>query len=447
MKKTIVRTVIVIVITIIGLIIFNRIFTREDTSDMFAEASFGKFEITVTSTGELIAENSVDIKAPEFIQGRDVRSANVKITDLVPEGTEVKEGDYVATLDRTELENLLKDARERLVTFYSDLDMAILDTAVTMNGIRNQITNQTHTVDEAEITFRNSKFESPATLRQAEINMEQARRVLDQMKRTYTLRQAQTESTIRHQRMWISRFESRVRDYEEVLAGFVITAPSPGMIIYKKDRFGNKRKVGSMINPMDRVVATLPDLSSMISKIYVSEIEISKVIPGQQVTVTVDAFPKKSYTGSVFTVANIGEKLPNTDSKVFEVQIKIDGTDYSLRPSMTTNNKVMIKSMDNVTYVPSECIHTGTDSIPVVYTKNGYRQVVVLGDSNDKETVIEKGLEPGTVLYLATPENLKNFRLKGEELINTIRDREKDKRALNDKTAVRDYLVRESGSY
>lgn len=444
MKKTVIITSIVVIVTLIALIVFNRFTSREDTAGMFTEASFGRFEIAIATTGELMAENSVDIKAPEFTQRRDVRSTNIKITDLVSEGTEVKEGDYVATLDRTELENSLKDARERLVTLNSNLEMAILDTALTMNGIRDQITNQIHIVEEAEITFRNSKFEPPTTIRQAEINLEQQKRTLDQLKRSYILRKAQTESTIRNQKRWVSRFETRVRDYEEVLSGFIIKAPSSGMIIYKRERFGTKRKVGSMINPMDRVVATLPDLSSMISKVYVSEIEISKVIPGQQVTITVDAFPSKSYTGSVLTVANIGEKLNNSDSKVFEVQIKVDGTDPSLRPSMTTNNKIMIKTLENVTYVPNECVHTGTDSIPIVFTKNGLKQVVMLGESNNKETVIEEGLEPGTVVYLTTPENIDDFKLAGEELINTIRDREKERRALNERTALRNEAVHSS---
>jgi HlyD family secretion protein len=447
MKKTIVRTVLVVVITLIGLIIFNRISSKKDDAGMFIEAAHGKFEITVATTGELVAENSVDIKAPEFTQRRDVRSSHIKITDLVPEGTEVKAGDYVASLDRTELENSLKDARERLVTFYTDLEMAILDTAVTMNNIRDQISNQIHNVEEAEITLKNSKYEPPTTIRQAEINVEQARRVLDQLKRSYTLRKAQTESSIRHRRLWVSRFEERVNDYDEVLKGFVITAPSNGMIIYKRERFGTKRKVGSMINPMDRVVATLPDLSSMLSKVYVSEVDISKVVPGQEVNITVDAFPAKSYSGSVFTVANIGEKLPNSDSKVFEVQIKVEGSDFLLRPSMTTNNKIIIKILDNVTYVPNECVHTGIDSIPVVYTRNGLRQVVLLGDSNDKETVVEKGLEPGTLLYLGTPEDLDDFKLAGEELINTIRDRERERRALNERTAVRNVTAGSSETF
>jgi len=437
MKRTVIITSIIVVVTLVALIIFNKLTTRsKDTANLFTEAMSGRFEIAITTTGELMAENSVDIKAPEIMQGRDVRSSNIKITDLITEGTVVKEGDYIATLDRTEFDNSLKDARERIVTLHSNLEMAILDTAVTMTNIRDQIANQIHTVEEAEITLRNSKYEPPTTIRQAEINLEKQKRNLDQLRRSYTLKKAQTASTIRTQKMWVSRIEKRINDYEEVLAGFVIKSPSQGMVIYKKDRFGTKRKVGSMINPMDRVIATIPDLTSMISKAYVSEVEVSKVKPGQPVTITVDAFPAKSFTGSVFTVGNIGEKLNNSDTKVFEVQIKVDGYDPDLRPSMTTNNKILIKMLDNVTYIPNDCVHTGIDSIPVVYTKNGLKQVVVLGESNDKETVIEEGLKPGTTLYLQIPENIDDFRLAGEEYIETIKDRLKEKREQNIRTAL-----------
>ncbi|MCX6329344.1 MAG: efflux RND transporter periplasmic adaptor subunit [Bacteroidia bacterium] len=417
MKKTLVITGIIVVITIIGLIIFNKIVSRSETAGLFTEVNKGKFEITILTTGELIAENSIDIKGPAFSQGRDIHSTNIKITDLIPEGTTVNEGDYVATLDRTELENSLKDARERLTSLQTQLEVLLLDTALTMNNIRDQISNQTHTVREAEITLRNSKYESAPTIREAEINLDQAQRVLGQLERSYKLQQAQTRVNVSNLRYWTSRIQRRVNDYEEVLAGFTIYAPSSGMIIYKKNRLGRKRKVGSMIDAMDRVVATLPDLSSMISKVYVSEIEISKVKIGQAVSITIDAFPSKSYNGYVSFVANIGEKLPNTDTKVFEVQIKIDGSDYNLRPSMTTNNKIMIKTFENVTYIPTECVHTGTDSIPFVYTKNGFRQAVILGESNEKNVIIEKGLEPGTLLYVAVPDNPAKFKLTGVEII------------------------------
>jgi multidrug efflux pump subunit AcrA (membrane-fusion protein) len=413
MKKTLITTGIVIVIAIIALFVFDKLTSGDDTAGLLTEVSRGKFEIAISTIGELIAENSVEIKGPAFTQGRDIHSTNVRITDLVPEGTEVKKGDYVATLDRTEMDNSLKDSKEEVVTAESELEMLLLDTAMTMNSIRDQISDQIHTVEEAEITLRNSKFEPPTTQREAEINFDQAKRVLEQLHRTYTLRDAQAKTTVMNRMKRIGRMKRRVADYEEVLAGFTITSPADGMIIYQRNRLGRKRKVGSMIDAMDRVIATLPDLSSMISKVYVSEVEISKVKPGQLANITVDAFPAKSYTGSVISVANIGEKLPNTDSKVFEVQIKIDGSDYNLRPSMTTNNKIIINTFDDVTYIPIECVHTGTDSIPVVYTKSGLRQVVELGESNEKFVIINKGPEPGTMIYLQVPEDAEKFKIAG----------------------------------
>src|SRR4030067_3112920 len=116
----------------------------------------------------------------------------------------------------------------------------------------------------------------------------------------------------------------RVADLQTVLSKFIIYAPSEGMVIYKRDRSGAKRKVGSSISPWDNVVATLPDMSTMISKTYVNEIDVSKVKMGQQVDILVDAFPERSYTGLVTSVANIGEQLPNADAKVFEVVVKVN---------------------------------------------------------------------------------------------------------------------------
>jgi multidrug efflux pump subunit AcrA (membrane-fusion protein) len=227
----------------------------------------------------------------------------------------------------------------------------------------------------------------------------------------------------------LSEQRVRVGDLQTVLSRFLITAPSSGMIIYKRDRMGAKRKVGSSISPWDNVVATLPDMSSMLSKTYVNEIDVSKVKAGQHVEIMVDAFPEKSYTGTVTSVANIGEQLPNADAKVFEVQIEVDGTDPILRPSMTTGNKIITKTISDVIFIPLESVQAGVDSIPFVYMKNGTRQVVVLGESNENNVVIDKGIQPGSQIYLSTPAKAENFKLVGEELISVIKDREKVKKA------------------
>jgi hypothetical protein len=201
------------------------------------------------------------------------------------------------------------------------------------------------------------------------------------------------------------------------------------MVIYKRDRTGSKRKVGSSISPWDNVVATLPDMSSMISKTYVNEIDVSKVKAGQKVDILVDAFPEKKYTGSVISVANIGEQLPNADAKVFEVQIKVNGSDMILRPSMTTGNKIITKTINDVIYIPLESVQAGTDSVPFVYMKNGVKQVVVLGESNENNVIVEQGLEAGSTIYLNTPEQPEKFsKMLGQDLIAVIKEKDRAKK-------------------
>ena len=425
-----------IFVAFLVLFIFNKITSRKVSDDLFAEVLKGNFEINVEAAGELIPENSLDILGPEMAAGRDIRATRIEIKDMVPEGTIVKKGDYIAQLDRTELSNMLKDAQDRLNTMKQTLEVRLLDTAVQLNGLRDQIKNQEFTVAEREMTFRNSKYEPPTVIRQAEINFEQANRVLDQVRRSYTRRLAQMKTDLYNQNYWIRMIEKRVKDMEEVLANFTVTAPSEGMVIYKRDWRGTKRKAGSFIDPRDRIIATLPDLTTMISKIFVSEIDINKIQKGQEVKITVDAFPAKAYKGYISYVANIGEKLPNTNDKVFEVQVRLDGSDPALRPSMTTGNKVIIKKLEDVIYIPVECIQAGADSVPFVYRKNGTRQIVLTGEANDKNMIIEKGLEPGTLVYLDYPANPEKFKLTGEDLIPEIKDRERMKQVENNSSAM-----------
>ena len=122
---------------------------------------------------------------------------DIKITDMVPEGTEVKTGDYVATLDRTSFDNSLKDELERLTTYETNLEMKILDTAVTLSNLRDNIKNLRFSVEEAAITLQQSKYEPPTTIRQAEISLDKANRSLDQSIRGYSLRVEQAKSDMR----------------------------------------------------------------------------------------------------------------------------------------------------------------------------------------------------------------------------------------------------------
>ena len=427
MKRTIIITSIVVLLAVIAMIVISKLTGKEDLSTLFAEVKKGDFEVVVTTTGELQAEVSTDIKGPEGLASRNMRFGGIKISDLVPEGTEVRAGDYVATLDRSSVDNTLKDELDRLESYQTDLLKKQLDTTISLGNLRDDLLNLKFNMEEAEITLEQSKDEPPTTIRQARISLDKAQRSFDQAESNYDLKVRQARADIRDTELQVAKQARKVTEMQEIIQKFVITAPSDGMVIYKREWSGAKRKVGSEVSPWDPVVATLPDLSSMISKTYVNEIDVSKVKAGQRVRLTVDAFPEKTYTGVVLSVANIGEQLPNTDAKVFEVITKINGSDPILRPSMTTGNQIITQTFTDVVYIPLETVFATFDSVPFVYKKDGTRQVVVLGESNENDIIVEQGLEVGDKLYLSIPEEGDRFKLRGEELISVIKERKKQK--------------------
>lgn len=427
MKKTLIVSGIVVVLVIIALIVFNAMTSKEDKSLIFTEVVRGSFEIVVTTTGELQAENSTEIKGPEGLGSRNMRFREILIQDLIPEGTVVETGDYVATLDRSDADNTLKDEMDKLETRVNEYTMKKLDTTITLGNLRDDLMNLKFNMEEAEITLEQSKYEPPTTQRQNRINLDKTQRSYIQSQKNYELKEQQAKADVRESALILTKQREKVAEMEAVLSQFRIVAPAPGMIIYKREWGGEKRKVGSGISPWDPVVATLPDLSKMISKTYVNEIDISKVSKNQKVRITVDAFPERSYTGTVSEVANIGEQLPNTDAKVFEVVIKVDGSDAILRPSMTTGNQIVTKIVEDALSIPLESVHATTDSIPFVYKRDNTRQVVVLGESNENMIVVEEGLVEGDILYLNTPEESESFKLVGEELKEIIRQKIIDK--------------------
>lgn len=427
MKKLIYISIGIIVVLIISVIIFNKVTGGENTEYLKVKVERSEFEILVTTTGELQAENSEDITAPQKLRtSRHLRFGQIKIQDLIPEGTVVEEGEYVATLDRSDALNRLKDTEDELEKMQSSYLKTKLDTTIQLRNLRDELINLEFAVEEKEIVLEQSKFEPPATIRQANIDLDKAQRAFEQSTKNYTLKVQQADADMREAEINLAKEQRRRDEMQSVIDQFVIYAPSPGMVIYKKEWGGKKREVGSMISPWDLTVATLPDLSSMISRTYVNEIDISKIKVGQEVRIGVDAFPEKEYTGNITDVANIGEQLPNTDAKVFEVIIQINESDPILRPSMTTSNKIVTAIFEDTLFVPLETIRSD-DTIPFVYTTKGIKQVVVLGPSNENEVIIEHGLEPGDEIYLTVPDDKDNFKLRGEELIEIIEKKKEQK--------------------
>jgi HlyD family secretion protein len=161
MKKTVIITGIIAVVITVALIVIGRFTKKEDMSVLFADVKQGDFEIVVTVTGELQAENSTEIRGPEMLGGRNMRITDIQIQNLVPEGTVVQTGDYVATLDRTNMDNTLKDELDRLETMQNSYEMKILDTTLSLGDFRDNLRSLKFNMEEAEITLEQSKLNLP----------------------------------------------------------------------------------------------------------------------------------------------------------------------------------------------------------------------------------------------------------------------------------------------
>ncbi|MDR2423149.1 MAG: efflux RND transporter periplasmic adaptor subunit [Prevotellaceae bacterium] len=422
-KKIYVSAGILAILAIIAIYYFSG--SKENLNQM-VKTQRGVFEVVVTTTGELLASSNVAILGPEELRGRNIRAVDIKILDLIPEGSLVDSGDYVASLDPSVLDNMKKDVEIDLEQWETTFENSLIDTSINLKALRDNIQNLKFNLEEAAIVVEQSVYEPPATQRKAQNDYEKAMRTYEQEKKRYTLRKNQELGKLKNITIVLERKRQGYADLLDLLNRFQIYAPASGMIIYHKIKSGEKRTIGSTINPWDRVIALLPDLSKMQSKTYVNEVDISKVKTGQNVRVGVDAFPDKRYTGTVTSVANTGEQLRNSDAKVFEVMVKLNESDEILRPLMTSSNEIIVSTVEDAVFVSLEAIHV--DSVPFVYRTNGTKQVVVTGEMNDGYRIIEQGLEEGDEVYLSTPPKPETFRLAGEELIPIIRERESEKK-------------------
>jgi hypothetical protein len=334
----------------------------------------------------------------------------------------VDSGDYVGALDRSSLDNTLKTTETELEQIKTQYENALVDTSLNLRQMRDNIQNLLFTLEESKITMEQSLYEPPATQRKAKNDYDRALRNYEQELQRYDLRQEQESGKVKDIQVKLLRKKSEYDDMLDLISKFTIYAPKPGMVIYLKEWGGSKRKVGSTVSPWDRTIATLPDLSVMVSKTYVNEVDISKVKVNQTVRLGVDAFPDRKYSGIVTDVANVGEQLRNSDAKVFEVLVRMNQSDSILRPSMTTSNEILISTIEDVVYLPLESLYA--DSVPFVYRTNGTKQVVIPGEMNDNYRIIEQGLEEGDEVYLSTPEHPERFELVGIDLIQILKDRE-----------------------
>ncbi len=394
-----------IALVVVTLVIYAIATRDKEKEPDIVKAEKGVFEIVVTSMGELEALESTNITIPEVLTNQTVRIRSLAITDIVKEGTVVKKGDYVATLNPADVEEQHRILTERLDMYLVNLENIKIDSSLVLSEARDGIRQARDVVLDREIKLEQSKYESQAVQRQAQINLEVAKRNFEQRNRNYTQLRRKHQLMVNRALDLIDRQKNDIETLEQLRRDLRIVAPGPGLVVYARGNDGQKIRIGSNVNRWAPLIATLPDLSTLQSVAFVKEIDISKIKTGLPVRIKIDAFPDEEFKGVITRVANVGQEMQGQFATGFKVEIKVDPAGKTLLPGMTSTNHIVVSSLKDVLMVPRQTVHLSEIGF-YVYKREGLsvvRQEIRTGGENDSYVWVTEGLKPGDRVYTHAP--------------------------------------------
>lgn len=110
---------------------------------------------------------------------------------------------------------------------------------------------------------------------------------------------------------------------------------------------------GSILRANDQIVSIL-ELSSITSVIHVIERDYFKIRQGQEAIIRTDAFPGKTFTGSIARIA----PMLKEKSRQARVEIEIPNPDELLKPGMFVRVEIQFDNIENATIVPMAALTT-----------------------------------------------------------------------------------------
>jgi HlyD family secretion protein len=182
-----------------------------------------------------------------------------------------------------------------------------------------------------------------------------------------------------------------------------IVAPAAGVVIARGVEEGETVVGGTSAFGGGTALFTIADLSTLIVKAAINEVDIGKVKRGDHVALTVDAFPGDTAQGVVRLVppaARLQERV-----RVFDVEVEVTGGQRFLRPGMTANVRISGPVRREVVRVPVEAVLL-QEGKPIVYKIGGSGPqpvAVTLGLSDLSYVEVMTGLAPGDSIALEDP--------------------------------------------
>lgn len=370
-----------------------------------AEVAQGTFYIDIYEEGEIEALNSINISSPNL----PWRFGNLKIADIVIDGSDVKAGDTLITFDPSEVRKSILDYEDRLIVSNAELEKMLAQHELEMEELNAdyEVTRISHEITRMQL--ESAAHESDIKRREIKVNLDKADISLNRAKEQIENRRKIQIEEVKQKRLSIRQDEERLAEAHRTLNRLFVIAPSPGIAIISHNwSTNNKFQVGDQCWSSQQLIQ-LPDLSKVKAKVQINEVDISKITKGLKVEVRPDAFSDSTFTGYVATVANLAQNKDNRSNiKVFPVEIIINEYNKNLLPGLTVSCRIIVDEIPNVTYIPLEALHIEGDK-SYVYKKsvNGYDKVEVqVGLTNSDYVIIESGLDKGDKVALIDPAEL-----------------------------------------
>jgi len=373
----------------------------------YYEVKKGKFEAVLSCKGEINGLVATVIRAPKILGDRELELWSLKIIDLTQDGKNVKKGDFIIQLDGNAIMAGMREEQQDLEKEMADLNNAKIDSTVTLTNMREEIKNAMLDLEYNKIDLEQSVYESEAYQRKAQMTYQKAENGIAKKQRDYQLEQNKLKMRVGRAASWVERRQNRIAKFEQAMAAARITAPEDGIVIFGKGWDGKKYSKDDDVSAYEFAppIVSLPDMSKVISEIFVKEIDISKIKVGDSVRVSFDALEGVIIKGNIKTIARVGESHKDFDMKVFRVVIHLDKTHEGLKPAMNSNNDIILAQSVNVISVPLNSVfkENGTKYVYLKDQESIRKQEIKTGFENETSVLVEQGLKEGDLVVLEPP--------------------------------------------
>lgn len=233
------------------------------------------------------------------------------------------------------------------------------------------------------------------TMQTAEFALERARSGMESQLDSYA-------AGITREKANVTRANSLIKKAKFKLETTTIHAPRDGLVVYATIEGSNEKPQLGMIPFEGQPLIYLPDLTNMVVDTEVNEIDIGKVTIGGPVAIRLEAYPGAVFEGKVLKIGSLAKlkrSARSNDSgvKVFDVTVKVDGTDPRLKPGLTAVAEFVVDHADEVVAVPLSAVASrgGNHRVQVAGPGGIVEREVSLGASNDELVIVESGLDAG----------------------------------------------------